>query len=162
MIDDVQVAATMLTLLCESIRFRCDWLWCGLSHSGTKTQAGHGPCVQARKRCRMPEASDLYLDLLKRTLTFLVYGPETFAPIKRPRSFIKGQIYDALRRWNVTPMRSISVGRETRTNGRDWPPLAYTMIGMKRLNNLENCAVDVLRNDIPGDFIEAGREAIVG
>jgi O-methyltransferase len=30
------------------------------------------------------------------------------------------------------------------------------MIGLKRLNNLQECIDDALTNDVPGDFIEAG------
>jgi O-methyltransferase len=40
--------------------------------------------------------------------------------------------------------------------GKDWPSRAVTMVGIKRLDNIQACAEDVLRNDIPGDFLEAG------
>jgi len=93
---------------------------------------------------------------MKRTLTYLVYGQETFVPMRRPRNFLKAKVYDVLRRRNITPMCPVSVDRESRINGRDLPLIAYTMIGMKRLDNLQRCAFDVLRNNIPGDFIEAG------
>ena len=36
------------------------------------------------------------------------------------------------------------------------PSDAETMIGLKRLDNLQNCIVDVLKQDVPGDLIEAG------
>jgi O-methyltransferase len=104
----------------------------------------------------MSDESSLYLDLMKRTLTFLVYGQEQFIPMKRPANFLKSRVYDALRRRNVIPMRALVIDREARINGRDYPPLAYTMIGMKRLESLEQCATDVIRNNVPGDFIEAG------
>jgi hypothetical protein len=45
---------------------------------------------------------------------------------------------------------------EMRTNGRDWPADAETMIGLKRLDNLQSCTADVLRNEIQGDLIETG------
>lgn len=41
-------------------------------------------------------------------------------------------------------------------DGRGWPPTGYTMIGLKRLDNLQHCIEAVLRDDIPGDFIETG------
>jgi len=41
-------------------------------------------------------------------------------------------------------------------NGEFWPPRAHTMIGMKRLDNLQYCIEDVIKNDIKGDFIETG------
>lgn len=41
-------------------------------------------------------------------------------------------------------------------DGRDWPSRAYTMIGMKRLDNLQTAIEDVLASNVPGDFLEAG------
>lgn len=46
--------------------------------------------------------------------------------------------------------------REKRLVGLDWPTEAETMVGMKRLDNLEACIRDVCYEDIPGDFIETG------
>lgn len=47
-------------------------------------------------------------------------------------------------------------GRDARRLGKDWPSRGYTMIGMKRLDNLRFCVEDVLERNIPGDFLEAG------
>ncbi len=41
-------------------------------------------------------------------------------------------------------------------DGRGWPPTGYTMIGLKRLDNLQMCVEHVLRAGVPGDFIETG------
>jgi O-methyltransferase len=43
-----------------------------------------------------------------------------------------------------------------RIEGRDWPTHAETMIGLRRLDNIENCITDVLRQGVPGDLIETG------
>jgi O-methyltransferase len=43
-----------------------------------------------------------------------------------------------------------------REDGRDWPTDAETMAGMKRLANVESCCLAVLRDRIPGDFVETG------
>lgn len=40
--------------------------------------------------------------------------------------------------------------------GRDWPITAHTMIGIKRLNNIQFCVEEIIKNNIPGDLIEAG------
>jgi hypothetical protein len=45
---------------------------------------------------------------------------------------------------------------EAAENGTYWPPRAFTMIGFKRLNNLQFCIEDVIKNKIVGDFIETG------
>jgi O-methyltransferase len=39
---------------------------------------------------------------------------------------------------------------------RNYSELSYTMVGRKRLDNLQNCMEDILANDVPGDFLEAG------
>lgn len=44
----------------------------------------------------------------------------------------------------------------SRENGKDWPGLAHTMVGMKRLNNIQYCMEQILENNIPGDCIETG------
>ena len=43
-----------------------------------------------------------------------------------------------------------------RAQGRDWPLEAVTMVGTKRLENLENCCCTVVEEGIPGDFVETG------
>ena len=40
--------------------------------------------------------------------------------------------------------------------GLDWPTNAQTMIGQRRLENVEHCVRDVLARGVPGDLIEAG------
>jgi O-methyltransferase len=49
-----------------------------------------------------------------------------------------------------------SSSAQAREEGRDWPSAAETMIGLKRLDNLQDCVADVLRKRVPGDLIEAG------
>jgi hypothetical protein len=43
-----------------------------------------------------------------------------------------------------------------RIEGLDWPAQAHTMIGFKRLRNIRNICEFVIKNNIPGDFIETG------
>ena len=40
--------------------------------------------------------------------------------------------------------------------GKIWPVLAETMIGMERLDNLQFCVEDVIKEKGPGDRIETG------
>lgn len=40
--------------------------------------------------------------------------------------------------------------------GRVWPRYAFTMIGKKRLDNLQYCCETVIKEGIDGDFIETG------
>ena len=43
-----------------------------------------------------------------------------------------------------------------RENGLDWPSVAHSMIGTKRMLNLQTLAEHVLVHGVPGDFIETG------
>jgi O-methyltransferase len=104
----------------------------------------------------MEDAKHLYLDLMKRALTYLIYGQEEFKPAQRPRDLVRRLIFDALIKRDIVPMRHLPVNLENRIEGRDWPAVGLTMIGMKRLNQLQECVEDVLEHNVPGDFIEAG------
>ena len=41
-------------------------------------------------------------------------------------------------------------------NGTYWPKRAHTMIGEKRLTNIEECFQEIIKKKIPGDLIETG------
>jgi O-methyltransferase len=43
-----------------------------------------------------------------------------------------------------------------RSAGMDWPLHGLTMVGLRRLDDLQECVESVVREDIPGDLIEAG------
>jgi O-methyltransferase len=61
-----------------------------------------------------------------------------------------------LTNWIYGDMEEKLFDPEVRAEGWDWPPTAHTMIGLKRLDNLQFCVEDVLANQIPGDLIETG------
>jgi O-methyltransferase len=46
--------------------------------------------------------------------------------------------------------------QQVREEGRDWPGSAETMIGLKRLDNIEECIGTIIREGILGDVLEAG------
>lgn len=76
-----------------------------------------------------------YLDLMKKCLINSIYQ-------------------DSSSYWYVSD--NTSYQEDVREKGLDWPNIAHTMIGLHRLNNLQFCIEDVLKNNIPGDFIETG------
>lgn len=43
-----------------------------------------------------------------------------------------------------------------REYGWDWPSVAHTMIGQKRMSNIRQLLEEVLANNVPGDLIETG------
>src|SRR5271166_4534914 len=112
----------------------------------------------------------LYLDLMKRCVTDLVYINDPFADYgpydkreerSRWKEWVLSTIDRALRPHNMRifeaqSTRTAAAVREQRTLGRVWPARAHTMIGLKRLDNLQSCVEQVLRDGIPGDLIETG------
>lgn len=88
----------------------------------------------------MSDEITLYLDLLKRTLTNSIYEDVSFA-----------------RSGPMQPItQTVPFRAEQRSEGLDWPAVAHTMVGMKRLNNLQHCVEAVLSEKISGDLIECG------
>lgn len=80
----------------------------------------------------------MYLELLKRCLLGMIYeDPPTSAPA------IGG----------FKTERYIAKFRES---GRDVPSQAHSMIGLRRMNNLQACIEQVLADGVPGDLIETG------
>ena len=55
-----------------------------------------------------------------------------------------------------TPWSKEQYDAEVRFLGRDWPSKALTMIGTTRLRHLRILTEQVLREGVPGDFLEAG------
>jgi O-methyltransferase len=102
-------------------------------------------------------ATDAYLDLLKKCLTRLLPG-DGFEVFDMPRRRWKRILYAPVSR--ILQARGLRlatrVSLEQRVDGRDWPTAAETMIGLRRLENIQFCVTDVLRNEIPGDLIETG------
>jgi hypothetical protein len=103
-------------------------------------------------------ADRLYLDLLKRCLTRTL-ADEELAPLWPGRGWQKPAwrlLTSMLARWDVVPRRRISVRTSKREEGLDWPADAETMIGLRRLENLEHCVRQVVDEGVPGDLLEAG------
>ena len=105
----------------------------------------------------------LYLELLKKALSFLLW---TEPPMKLEntweirRSKVKRKIAsflsNILKRFRLQIVREHSLHENTRAEGKIWPRYADTMIGIKRLNNIQSCIENVLNNGIEGDLIETG------
>ncbi len=81
----------------------------------------------------------LYLDMVKRAVTNIIYQDESEFYYDRGKT-LRADGFDLYRR----------------TEGVDFPTKAHTMVGMRRLNNLQECIETVLREDIDGDIIESG------
>jgi len=83
----------------------------------------------------MQSSRTLYLSLLKKCLTRFI--------------FPDGDLdHDLVRCHPFSP--------ELRIQGLDWPTEAETMVGVRRLNNVEELANRIFSEGVPGDFVEAG------
>ncbi len=102
-----------------------------------------------------------YIELLKKTLIDFgnidsyEYYPLT---IQNPywKTLILFKIDRLLRTRNFIIAKRKYIIEENRLNGYDWPANAITMIGLNRLNNIENCIHTINNDSIEGDLIEAG------
>ena len=100
----------------------------------------------------------LYLDLLKKTLSFTLW-PEPPAPAFQNSPVRKTLLTGFVNIFSGKKMKLVElaeVSGEDRVDGRIWPGYADTMIGMKRLENLQYCIETVLEEKIEGDCIETG------
>lgn len=104
----------------------------------------------------------LYLDLLVKCIANTIYEDPRQTPgagankadtrpvLKRIADTISGRPPQG----GTKPAPTYS--DELRSEGRDWPSVAHSMIGLKRLNNLRELCETAMREAIPGDFIETG------
>lgn len=129
------------------------------------------PVMTADLEAGQSEAAQLYLDLLKKSLTDWLgvdrpYGNVSpYDPAREAADWKRGVLLwlsTQLRKRNLLLMKDYNASgtlaerRERRENGRDWPGNAESMIGNKRMDNIQVCVETVLREGIPGDLIETG------
>lgn len=99
----------------------------------------------------------MYVDLLMNCLTMALWGAQD-GEIEQPfgqdlktraKSFLKKTVLGE----KASPELDLQSKREL---GLDWPRLAHSMIGCKRMQNLRSCVEDVIARGVPGDLIETG------
>lgn len=108
------------------------------------------------------DTGHLYLELMKNTLSFLLW-PEPYEPItmlNSRRSLLKNKLISSISKilakikLQIVFKRNLSI--KQRIEGQISPVYADTMIGLKRLDNLQKCIETVIKENIEGDFIETG------
>lgn len=102
----------------------------------------------------------LYLDLMKKCLLASIYDENAW--------YVLGSLdrkkAASLKKWAKSFVVSllwtkgflIVKPRQFDANKANWGLFSYTMIGLARLNNIQTCVEDVIRNRVEGDFIETG------
>lgn len=104
----------------------------------------------------------LYLNLIKKTLSFTLWSepPILITPsIYNRSSFNKlliSVISKILTKKKLHIAKTIDFSESQRIDGKIWPGYADTMIGLKRLDNIQHCIETVLNENIEGDLIETG------
>jgi O-methyltransferase len=105
---------------------------------------------------RVPAA--LYLELMKKCLTRSGFD-ESFRTLM-PKRGVNRVLWLLIRAMldvvDLELVRRVRVDPSARAEGRDWPSSAETMIGLRRLDNIEACVTVALRDGVPGDMLEAG------
>jgi O-methyltransferase len=111
-------------------------------------------------KSRKPE--ELYLDLMKKTLSFALW-PEPPISIDmfeykrfRPTNKLLSSVSRVLELGHLQLVKQRPVTADEREEGSVLPGYADTMIGLKRLDNLQSCIETVIKQDVPGDLIETG------
>ncbi|MFE3860391.1 TylF/MycF family methyltransferase [Streptomyces goshikiensis] len=101
------------------------------------------------------QTHELYVDLIKRVVTNTVYGDHPTFPVGM--NVLDKDLADSMR--PDAPGSAVDHGTFDaghRAEGLDVPTVAHTMIGLHRLDNIQKCVEQVLRDGVPGDFIETG------
>jgi O-methyltransferase len=106
---------------------------------------------------------DAYIELLKRAVLGETAGPVTvYQPVATSTGgrLTRRLLNRALASEQATLARPTTVDLSRNEDGRlsvfDLPPWPMTMIGSRRLSNVEQCMRSVLEEGVPGDFIETG------
>jgi O-methyltransferase len=103
----------------------------------------------------MSTAESLYLDLMKKCLVNTIYGELEAWPVE-PKRFLKRKMVAAFNARGMKLVWDRPYDPKTRLNGHGWPAGAHTMLGIKRLDNLQFCVENALSKNVPGDLIETG------
>lgn len=106
------------------------------------------------------ELGEIYLDLLKKSLTRYIFDEGYLNLHLRTHGKVKHALYNFIQKvldpFDLELVKHKQFNPKLRRIGKDWPATAETMIGLYRLNNIQKCMVDVLSQNVAGDFIETG------
>jgi len=109
---------------------------------------------------KLEDSRHLYLDLMKRCLVNMIYPQTEEVPLLTTVTGFRDRLARAVVKGERGFRDRISATRSGdhlgRMEGRTWPVVAHTMIGLKRLDNLEFCIEEVITRGVPGDLIETG------
>lgn len=120
--------------------------------------------VEANKLSRSYDrgkSANMYLSLLKSAITASLYPESAWKLVGDDRrnglsGFVKTLCVRTLSRWNFAIVKQKRFDMAHRSIGEDWPMFGFSMIGHRRLDNVELCLRSVVNERIDGDFVECG------
>ncbi len=103
------------------------------------------------------KADNLYLDLMKRCLLASIYDQNGWYVL----GSLEPKKHASFKQWAKSKLVDFAWARgflivKPDAKFEGWGLFSYTMVGLPRLNNLQDCIEDIIRNSIEGDFIETG------
>ncbi|WP_028650255.1 TylF/MycF family methyltransferase [Nocardioides halotolerans] len=109
------------------------------------------------------ELRSLYLDLTKRSLTGAlaedndsILGGVRTAGSPSFKKRVAAAVGDLAQKANLEIAYKKPYDPTLRENGLDWPSRAESMIGLRRMTNIQECIAQIVADDVPGDLIETG------
>ncbi len=102
-----------------------------------------------------PRAEQAYLELLRHALTGALYDESAWrevTPVLAWRRWLIGLLASG----GFKLVRARAYDPRARERGHDHPGIGYTMVGLKRLENIEALLRIVHNERVAGDFLEAG------
>ena len=105
----------------------------------------------------------LYLDLIKKSLTGAlaedndsILGGVRMQGAKSLKKRAANLVAKAAGRLDLEIAYKKPYDPAARESGQDWPARAESMIGLKRMTNIQECIASIIADDVPGDLIETG------
>ncbi|AXT86207.1 macrocin O-methyltransferase [Aeromicrobium sp. A1-2] len=106
---------------------------------------------------------EYYLDLIKRSLTGAlaedndsILGGVRMQGAKSMKKRAANAVAKAAGRLDLEISYKKPYDPAARESGQDWPARAESMIGLKRMTNIQDCIAAVIKDGVPGDLIETG------
>ena len=132
----------------------------------------NGPARSALSHCARPltdsltltdELRSLYLDLVKRSLTGAlaedndsILGGVRTAGSPSFKKRVAAAVGDLAQKASFEIAYKKPYDPTLRESGLDWPSRAESMIGLRRMTNIQDCIAQIVADEVPGDLIETG------
>jgi O-methyltransferase len=105
----------------------------------------------------------LYLDMVKRSLTGAlaedndsILGGVRTAGSPSFKKRVAGAVGDLAQKANIEISVKKPYDHSLRESGLDWPSRAESMIGLRRMTNIQDCIAQIIAEHVAGDLIETG------